>query len=481
MAAEGDKMMAGRFVGSTDPIMEMLSASITVDQRLSEVDIQGSMAYAKALEKAGILSKTELEKILSGLEKISEEWSKGVFGVIQTDEDIHTANERRLKELIGDVAGKLHTGRSRNDQVVTDLKLFLKNSLSIISTHLLQLIKTLVERAAIEIDVILPGYTHLQKAQPIRWSQFLLSHAVALTRDSERLGEIKKRINVLPLGSGALAGNPLEIDRELLRSELDFASISLNSMDAVSERDFVVEFLSVATLLMIHLSKMAEDLIIYSTSEFGFLTLSDTYCSGSSLMPQKKNPDSLELIRSKPALGLCFLAAVLMVLKGLPSTYNKDLQEDKEAVFDVVDTLNAVLQVATGVISTLQINKENMEKALSPEILSSDLALYLVHKGVSQPSCLVTDCFPLQMPFRQAHIAAGKAVHLAETKGITINNLSLEDLKSISPLFGSDVAQVFSVVSSVEQYTAAGGTAKSSVSAQIEQLRELLKRLKEQA
>ncbi|NXT70610.1 ARLY lyase, partial [Chaetops frenatus] len=461
---QGDKMMAGRFVGSTDPIMEMLSASITVDQRLSEVDIQGSMAYAKALEKAGILSKTELEKILSGLEKISEEWSKGVFGVIQTDEDIHTANERRLKELIGDVAGKLHTGRSRNDQVVTDLKLFMKNSLSIISTHLLQLTETLVERAATEIDVILPGYTHLQKAQPIRWSQFLLSHAVALTRDSERLGEIKKRINVLPLGSGALAGNPLEIDRELLRSELDFASISLNSMDAVSERDFVVEFLSAATLLMIHLSKMAEDLIIYSTSEFGFLTLSDTYCC----------------VFYEPALGLCFalfltpclscfplqLAAILMVLKGLPSTYNKDLQEDKEAVFDVVDTLNAVLQVATGVISTLQINKENMEKALSPEILSSDLALYLVHKG---------------MPFRQAHIAAGKAVHLAETKGITINNLSLEDLKSISPLFGSDVAQVFSVVSSVEQFTAAGGTAKSSVSAQIEQLRELLKRLKEQA
>ncbi|NWU44494.1 ARLY lyase, partial [Hylia prasina] len=356
---QGDKMMAGRFVGSTDPIMEMLSASITVDQRLSEVDIQGSMAYAKALEKAGILSKTELEKILSGLEKISEEWSKGVFGVIQTDEDIHTANERRLKELIGDVAGKLHTGRSRNDQVVTDLRLFMKNSLSIISTHLLQLIKTLVERAAIEIDVILPGYTHLQKAQPIRWSHFLLSHAVALTRDSERLGEVKRRINVLPLGSGALAGNPLEIDRELLRSGKCFP--------------------------------------------------------GPEGVP-KKNPDSLELIRSKAGRVFGRLAAILMVLKGLPSTYNKDLQEDKEAVFDVVDTLNAVLQVATGVISTLQINKENMEKALSPEILSSDLALYLVHKG---------------MPFRQAHIAAGKAVHLAETKGITINNLSLEDLKSI--------------------------------------------------
>uniref|UniRef100_A0A8C0BDP5 Argininosuccinate lyase n=1 Tax=Buteo japonicus TaxID=224669 RepID=A0A8C0BDP5_9AVES len=463
--SSGDKMLGGRFVGSTDPVMEMLSSSITCDQRLSEVDVQGSMAYAKALEKAGILSKTELEKILSGLEKISEEWSKGVFVVTQSDEDIHTANERRLKELIGDIAGKLHTGRSRNDQVVTDLKLFMKNSLSVISTHLLQLIKTLVERAAIEIDVILPGYTHLQKALPIRWSQFLLSHAVALTRDSERLGEIKKRINVLPLGSGALAGNPLEIDRELLRSELDFASISLNSMDAVSERDFVVEFLSVATLLMIHLSKMAEDLIIYSTSEFGFLTLSDTYCTGSSMMPQKKNPDSLELIRSKAGRVFGRLAAILMVLKGLPSTYNKDLQEDKEAVFDVVDTLNAVLQVATGVISTLQVSTSN----LSFE---------------KHPSCLVTDCglcFSLQMPFRQAHTASGKAVHLAESKGITINNLSLDDLKSISPLFGSDVSQVFNVVNSVEQYTAMGGTAKSSVTAQIEQLRELLKKLKEQA
>ncbi|XP_076210927.1 argininosuccinate lyase-like [Aptenodytes patagonicus] len=501
MAAEGDKMLGGRLGGTTDPVMEMFSASITYDQRLSEVDIRGSMAYAKALEKAGILSKPELEKILSGLEKISEEWSKGAFVVKQSDEDIHTANERRLKELIGDIAGKLHTGRSRNDQVVTDLKLLMKNSLSVISTHLLQLIKTLVERAAKEIDVILPGYTHLQKAQPVRWSQFLLSHAVALTRDSERLGEMKKRMNVLPLGSGALAGNPLEIDRELLRSELDFASISLNSMDAVSERDFVVEFLSVATLLMIHLSKMAEDLILYSTSEFGFLTLSDTYCTGSSLMPQKKNPDSLELIRSKAGRVFGRLAAVVMVLKGLPSTYNKDLQEDKEAVFDVIDTLNAVLQVATGVISTLQINKENMEKALSPEILSSDLALYLVRKGVmislgqqtrklethSLHVSQVVELLPgglgsnLQMPFRQAHIASRKAVHLAESKGIPINNLSPDDLKTISPLFGSDVSQVFNVANSVEQYRAMGGTAKSSVTAQIEQLRELLKKLKEQA
>ncbi|NXA35371.1 ARLY lyase, partial [Eudromia elegans] len=462
--SQGNKLWGGRFVGSTDPILEILNSSIAIDQRLAEVDIQASVAYAKALEKASILTKPELEKILSGLEKISEEVSKGVFVLNKSDEDIHTAIERRLKELIGDVAGKLHTGRSRNDQVVTDLKLFMKKSISMVFTHLLQLIKTLVERAAIEIDVILPGYTHLQKAQPIRWSQFLLSHAVALTRDSERLGEIKKRVNILPLGSGALAGNPLDIDRELLRTELGFASITLNSMDAISDRDFVVEFLFVATLLMTHLSRLAEDLIIYSTSEFGLVTLSDAFTTGSSLMPQKKNPDSLELIRGKAGRVLGRLVSIIMVLKGLPSTYNKDLQEDKEAVFDAVDTVTAVLQVATGVISTLQINKETMEKALSPEMLSTDLALYLVRKG---------------MPFRQAHTAVGKAVHLAETKGITINNLTLEDLKSISPLFASDVSQVFSIVSSVEQYTAPGGTAKSSVTTQIEQLRELLKKLKE--
>ncbi|NXE27254.1 ARLY2 lyase, partial [Ardeotis kori] len=394
LLSQGDKLWGGRFSGSTDPVMEILNASIAYDQRLSEVDIQGSMAYAKALEKAGILSKPELEKMLSGLEKISEEWSKGVFVVKQSDEDIHTANERRLKELIGDVAGKLHTGRSRNDQVVTDLKLFMKNSLSVISTHLLQLIKTLVERAAIEIDVIFPGYTHLQKAQPVRWSQFLLSHAVALTRDSERLGEVKRRINVLPLGSGALAGNPLEIDRELLRSELDFASISLNSMDAISERDFVAD----TAVLPLHFPAQTPLVCRMPRQGLGHSVLQLTPVSS-------RSPWGAVLAELLGLLGF-----------GLPLSTPVLTQEDKEAVFDVVDTLNAVLQVATGVISTLQINKENMEKALSPEMLSTDLALYLVRKG---------------MPFRQAHIASGKAVHLAESKGITINNLTLEDLKSI--------------------------------------------------
>uniref|UniRef100_A0A670K9P9 Argininosuccinate lyase n=1 Tax=Podarcis muralis TaxID=64176 RepID=A0A670K9P9_PODMU len=431
--------------------MEKLNSSIEVDHRLAEVDVRSSIAYAKALEKAGILSKAEVEKIISGLEKISEEISKGTLVITKTDEDIHTTIERRLKELIGDVAGKLHTGRSRNDQVVTDLRLLMKSSITVLSGHLQQLIRTLVERASAEIEVILPGYTHLQRAQPIRWSHLLLSHAVALTRDSERLSEVKKRIDVLPLGSGALAGNPLGLDRELIRKgECLMDSILVPCLRATNEISFPlifsppVEFLSTSSLLMIHLSKLAEDLILFATKEFGFITLSDAFCTGSSLMPQKKNPDSLELIRSKTGRVIG--------------------REDKEAVIDVIDTLSAVLQVTTGVISTLQINKETMEKALSPDMLATDLANLLVRKG---------------MPFRQAHTAVGKAVHLAETKGVTLNHLSPEDLKSITPMLGGDISQVFNQQSSVEQYTSPGGTAKSSVSTQIEQLKELLKKQKD--
>ncbi|XP_070591167.1 argininosuccinate lyase [Erythrolamprus reginae] len=464
MAAESDKLYGGRIVGSIDPIMEQFNASIEVDKRLSEFDICGSMAYAKALEKAGILSKVEMEKIISGLEKISDECSKGSLIISRTDEDIHTTVERRLKELIGDVAGKLHTGRSRNDQVVTDLRLFMKSSMTMLSVHLQQLIRTLMERASTEMEVIFPGYTHLQRAQPIRWSHFLLSFAVALTRDNERLFEAKKRINVLPLGSGALAGNPFGLDRELLRRELDFATISINSMDAVSDRDFVVEFLYIASMIMVHLSRLSEDLILYATKEFGFINLSDAYCTGSSLMPQKRNPDSLELIRSKAGRVIGRATGLLVILKGLPSTYNKDLQEDKEAVIDVMDTLSTVLKVTTGVISTLQINRDNMERSLTPEMLSTDLAYYLVRKGV---------------PFRQAHTIVGKAVRLAESKGVTLNHLSMDDLKGIHPMMGSDISQIFNHQHSVEQYTSPGGTARSCVSAQIEYLKEMLKRQKE--
>ncbi|KAF5914641.1 hypothetical protein HPG69_005138 [Diceros bicornis minor] len=470
---QSGKLWGGRFVGAVDPIMEKFNSSITYDRHLWEADVQGSKAYSRGLEKAGLLTKAEMDQILHGLDKVAEEWAQGTFKLNPNDEDIHTANERRLKELIGETAGKLHTGRSRNDQVVTDLRLWMRHSCSTLSALLWELIRTMVDRAEAERDILFPGYTHLQRAQPIRWSHWILSHAVALTRDSERLLEVQKRINVLPLGSGAIAGNPLGVDRELLRAELNFGAISLNSMDATSERDFVAEFLFWASLCMTHLSRMAEDLILYGTKEFSFVQLSDAYSTGSSLMPQKKNPDSLELIRSKA--GRVFG------------------REDKEAVFEVSDTMSAVLQVATG------INRENMARALSPDMLATDLAYYLVRKGVSvgrlgrrsqgrrmspRPGVGVSgrawaSAPPPprrpQMPFRQAHEASGKAVFMAETKGVALNQLSLQELQTISPLFSGDVSRVWDYGHSVEQYAALGGTARSSVDWQIGQVRALLR------
>ncbi|XP_051256776.1 argininosuccinate lyase [Dicentrarchus labrax] len=461
---EGSKLWGGRFVGDTDPVMEKFNASIAYDQRMWDADIRGSKAYVKALEKAKLVTADEMNQILQGLDQISDEWSKGVFVVKPGDEDIHTANERRLKELIDAPAGKLHTGRSRNDQVVTDMRLWLRDAISTLTDNSLQLISTMVERAAVEIDVLCPGYTHMQRAQPIRWSHWILSHAVALSRDVDQLQEIKKRVNVLPLGSGAIAGTPFDIDRELLRKELGFDDISLNSMDATGQRDFVVEFLFWASLCLTHLSKMAEDLMLYSTKEFSFVTLSDAYSTGSSLMPQKKNADSLELIRSKAGRVFGRCAGFMMTLKGLPSSYNKDLQEDKEAMFDCYDTVHAVLQVTTGVMSTLKINQSVMEAALSPDMLATDLAYYLVRKGV---------------PFREAHGISGKAVFTAESRNIALNQLTVEDLSAVSPQFESDVSSVWDYRSSVEQYTAPGGTAKSSVAAQVEHMRTWLKKLEQ--
>uniref|UniRef100_A0A3Q3E4U2 Argininosuccinate lyase n=1 Tax=Labrus bergylta TaxID=56723 RepID=A0A3Q3E4U2_9LABR len=435
----GNKLWGGRFVGNTDPIMEKFNASIAYDQRMWDADIRGSKAYVKALEKAKLVTTEEMNHIVQGLNQISEEWSQGVFVIKPGDEDIHTANERRLTELIGAPAGKLHTGRSRNDQVVTDMRLWLRDSISTLTKNALQLISSMVERAAAEIDVLFPGYTHMQRAQPIRWSHWILSHAVALSRDVDRLKEIKKRANLLPLGSGAIAGTPFDIDRELLRK---------------------VEFLFWASLCLTHLSKMAEDLMLYSTKEFSFITLSDAYSTGSSLMPQKKNADSLELIRSKAGRVFGSCAGFMMTLKGLPSTYNKDLQEDKEAMFDCYDTVDAVLQVTTGVMSTLKINQSVMEAALSPDMLATDLAYYLVRKG---------------MPFRDAHGVSGKAVFAAESKNIALNQLTVEDLRALCPLFESDVSSVWDYRSSVEQYSAPGGTAESSVAAQVEHLRNWMK------
>jgi argininosuccinate lyase len=358
------KLWGGRFSGKTDPLMEQFNASLRFDRRLWKADIVGSQAYAGALARAGILTEAEAAQIVEGLGQVAEEWAAGAFVVVEGDEDIHTANERRLTELIGPVAGKLHTGRSRNDQVATDMRLWLRDQIAVLDDHLRDLIATAAERAAAEIDVLMPGYTHMQPAQPVRWSHWLLSHAWAWRRDADRLDELAVRVDVMPLGSGALAGNPFGIDRVALATDLGFGAISPNSMDAVSDRDFVAEFLFWAALMMLHLSRFAEDLIIYSSREFGFVTLADAYSTGSSLMPQKKNPDALELLRGKSGRVVGHLTGLMTMLKGLPSTYNKDLQEDKEPLFDAVDSLAGALQIAHGVLTTLTIHPAHMARRL---------------------------------------------------------------------------------------------------------------------
>lgn len=454
-SSEGSKLWGGRFTGATDPVMEKFNESLSYDRRMWQEDLTGSRAYVRATQGAGLVTKEEMEAIIKGLDMVEDEWASGTFVVKPGDEDIHTANERRLKELIGEVAGKLHTGRSRNDQVATDMRLWFRHAGSTLKGLVLDLVKVIVGRAKSERDVLLPGYTHLQRAQPIRWSHWLMSYAWMLKRDTERLGQLTDRTNVSPLGSGALAGNPFNVDRHALATDLGFSGVTDNSLDAVSDRDFVAEFLFWSSLLSTHLSRWAEDLILYCSKEFGFVTLSDAYSTGSSLMPQKKNADSLELIRGKAGRIFGNCCGFMMTLKGVPSTYNKDLQEDKEAMFDVYDTLVGILQVATGVMSTLQIHPDQMKAALSSDMLATDLAYYLVRKGV---------------PFREAHGLSGACVALAEQKGCSLDKLSLEDLKTISPKFESDVMKTWDYFSSVDQYAAYGGTAAISVEAQIDNM-----------
>jgi argininosuccinate lyase len=453
------KLWGGRFTGKTDPLMEAFNASIRFDQRLWAADLEGSRAYTQALARAGLITPAEAAQIVVGLAQVGQEWQEGRFVIQANDEDIHTANERRLTELIGVLAGKLHTGRSRNDQIATDVRLWLRSEIAQLRGHLRQLISVAAARAAVEIDLLLPGYTHLQPAQPIRWSHWLLSHVWPWQRDAQRLDELAVRVNVLPLGSGALAGNPFPIDRHQLAADLGFAAITANSLDGVSDRDFIAEFLFWATMTMLHLSRLAEDLIIYSSREFGFVTLADAYSTGSSLMPQKKNPDALELLRGKSGRVMGGLTGLITTLKGLPTSYNKDLQEDKEPLFDAVDNLSGSLQIACGVLSTLTPNAAHMRAALSPEMLATDLADYLVRKGV---------------PFRETHHVAGAAVRTAELQGIPLTELELEDLQKLHHAFAEDVIQVWDFEQSVERREAAGGTSRRAVLAQIEQVQQWL-------
>lgn len=450
------KLWGGRFTGSTDPIMHAFNESLSYDKRMWAQDIRGSQAYAKALIACGVLSESEAHTIIQGLSSVAEEWKNGSFRIADDDEDIHTANERRLKELIGPVAGKLHTGRSRNDQVATDMRMWLLDEVDAIVTLLTDLLRVMVKRAESEVDHLMPGYTHLQRAQPIRWAHWLLSHASYFSNDLDRLRVMRPRVSVLPLGAGPLAGNPFAgLDRDALAKELHFDSVGPNSMHSVADRDFVVEMLMWASLFSVHVSKMAEDLIIYSSSEFGFVVLSDAYSTGSSIMPQKKNPDSLELLRGKSGRLYGHLCGFMMSLKGIPSTYNKDLQEDKEPLFDAVDTTKACLQILTGVLSTMTVHADKMRAALTPDMLATDLADYLVRKGI---------------PFRETHHISGSAVKMAEDRHCELTDLTLDDLRTLHPAFDTDIALVWDMEQSVERRNAIGGTSRRAVLEQVARL-----------
>ncbi len=453
------KLWGGRFGGQTDPLMERFNASIGFDMALWEADIRGSIAYARALYRAGILTKEEQDAIIVGLERIWGEFAEGRFEVKPSDEDIHTAVERRLHELIGPVAGKLHTGRSRNDQVVTDVRLYMLDHMETLADALSALQETIVRAAESCLDVIMPGYTHLQRAQPVRFSHWLMSYFWQFQRDWERLNDLWRRVDICPLGSAAFAGTAIPIDRKALAEDLGFSEVAQNSIDAVSDRDFILEFLAWGAILGVHLSRLAEDLIIWSTSEFGFVTIADAYSTGSSIMPQKRNPDALELLRAKAGRLSANLARLLTTAKGLPSTYNKDLQEDKEPLFDTVTTLEMALPIAAGVIRTLRIDPDRMRSAITPDMLATDLAYYLVDKGV---------------PFREAHHIVGKVVRRAEERGIPISQMPLEELQAISGHFEADVEDVWDVEAAVERRRAIGGTAYEAVRAQIETAKQIL-------
>lgn len=452
-------LWGGRFTAETDELMRRFGDSISFDRRMYGADVRGSIAYAGALARAGLITAKERDQLIAGLEQVRAEFDAGTFQVKPGDEDIHTGVERRLTELVGPVAGKLHTGRSRNDQVTTDLRLYLLDEMSSLRDALSELQRAIVEKAESHLDVIMPGYTHLQQAQPLLFSHWLMSFFWKFQRDRERLADAARRTQVCPLGSGALSGNPFNIDRQALAAELGFAAVSENSIDGVSDRDYVVEFLAWAGLVQIHLSCLAEDLILWASREFGFVQVGDAYSTGSSLMPQKKNPDSLELMRGKSGRVVGHLVGLLTTLKGLPAAYNKDMQEDKEALFDVIDTLKMELPVATGVIRTLTVNAARMAAALGDALLATDLADYLVRKGV---------------PFRQSHHLVGQAVRRAEELGVPLKALDLAEYQAIHPAFAGDVYEVFDFRRSVEARETEGSTAPAAVRAQIEWARELL-------
>jgi len=450
-------LWGGRFSGKLDQNAFDLNTSLPFDQRMAKQDVKGSVAWAAALAQAGVLTEDESARIISGLEAVGAEFESGIVAFLESDEDIHTAVERRLGELIGPLAGKLHTGRSRNDQVATDFRLWMLEALPELDNAIESLQSTLVAVAEKHQLTLMPGYTHLQRAQPITLAHWLLSHLWALQRDRERLADLRDRVAVLPLGSAALAGTAFPVDREALAKALGFDSPAPNSLDAVSDRDFAAEYLFCTAMVGVHLSKLSENMILFTTPEFGFIELSDAFSTGSSLMPQKKNPDMFELARGKAGTLIGLLTGLLSTLKGLPSTYDKDLQEDKVPVFQATDTLLAILPVLAGALETMTVNDKRMLAAIDASMLATDLADYLVRKGV---------------PFREAHGMAGKAVRAAGEKGVSLDQLPLDEWQAIGP-FEADVADIFNPLKSVESRNAIGGTSPQSVKKQLEKAKSL--------
>ncbi len=444
-----EKLWGGRFAKTTDKLVEDFHSSISFDQILYKQDIQGSLAHAKMLGHQGIISLEEAEQIITGLTQILEDIEAGRVEFEVGAEDIHMNVEKLLTERIGEAGKKLHTARSRNDQVAVDIRLYIKDQIDEVCDLILKLQTTLLDLADRHKTSVMAGYTHLQKAQPITMGHHLLAYFQMFRRDFERLQDCRKRADVMPLGSGALATTTFPINREFTAQELGFAAISENSLDGVSDRDFIVEFISAASLIMVHLSRFSEEIVLWSSSEFGYITLDDGYSTGSSIMPQKKNPDVAELVRGKSGRVFGHLMGSLTMLKGLPLAYNKDMQEDKEALFDTVDTVKKSLLVFQPMLATMRVNVEHMrDRAKGGFINATDAADYLAARGV---------------PFREAHSVIGHLVKYAEDKGVGLEDLAFEEISRFSPVFKEDIYEYIAIEKCVAARNIPGGPAQPAV------------------
>jgi argininosuccinate lyase len=454
------KPWAGRFRGASDPEVEAFTSSLEVDRRLYRHDIAGSIAHCRTLERAGILAAREAMQLIRGLKRVEREIACGRFAFNAGHEDIHMAIEARLTELVGSAGGKLHTGRSRNDQIALDLRLYLREAVTDLVVRLREFQQSLVALARRELATVMPGYTHLQRAQPVLFAHHLLAYVEMAERDKERLRDSLRRINVMPLGSGALAGTNFPIDRAYTAQLLGFPKISQNSLDAVSDRDYVVEVLAALALVMTHTSRLAEELVLWSSQEFGFVELPDVVCTGSSMMPHKKNPDVPELIRGKTGKVYGHLMGMLTTLKGLPLTYNRDLQEDKAPVFDAIDTVGTSLKLLSKVMTSLKVRREAMARAAgSGFLLATELADYLVMKGV---------------PFRKTHEIVGRIVRRRLDHDKELADMSLDELRSFSTLFEKDALDMLTVEGALERKAQVGGTARQRVAARLKSLEKEL-------